>query len=152
MKGDNMRYLASIILSCAPLAFNSEVRTVTIKTDNGPVRINHSDYDPKEHKLHEDSEPATPLPPNAGLMQQPPSEGEPKSVAMKPPTVAEGANERIANGKFGVMQDGGKFYVVDINANNARVTDIKGINKNGYAENKPAWDALFALGYVASAS
>lgn len=47
----------ALLASVAPLAFMSDaVPVVVIVTENGPVRINASDYDPAKHTLHEGEE------------------------------------------------------------------------------------------------
>ena len=42
---------------------NAKLPTVTIKTDDGPVLINKSDYDPENHELIE-GEPTAPAEPD----------------------------------------------------------------------------------------
>ena len=42
---------------------NAKLPTVTIKTDDGPVLINKSDYDPENHELIESEAPTEPTAP-----------------------------------------------------------------------------------------
>lgn len=53
--------------------------------------------------------------------------------------------KRIASTNFGVMQEGKKFYVVDMNAEGKRIEDLRGINPKGYKSNKEAWDAVMIV-------
>lgn len=146
------RFLSSTTMNRAPVAFNAmDVPTVAIKTDNGPVRINMTDYDPKVHELHKGDDthddqgvlrkpPAPEVPANETAPGASPS---PPAVDLTPEQIA--LNERINNAKLGVIQQGAKFYVVDSNEPTAPITDIPGITSKGYKSNKDAWDALFAV-------
>lgn len=59
----------------APMAFMSE--TVIIDTDNGPVMIEKSDYDPTKHELHALNGTLIPTPDQPGPQPAPPPNGPP---------------------------------------------------------------------------
>lgn len=154
------RFLSSTIISRAPVAFNAmEVPTVAIKTDNGPVRINMTDYDPKTHELHK----ADDTHDDQGILRKPlaapapdaPADGSAPAAPSEPVVelTAEqiALNDRINSAKLGVIQQGSKFYIVDSNEPTAPIMDIPGINPKGYKSNKDAWDALFAVQATAKA-
>ena len=111
---------------------SSQLETVTIVTDNGPVRINKSDYDaaPDQYKL------ASPAPVQSGDKIEAGGDGK----ADKPADLDAPAPQLM------VMKDGkGKdvrHYVVD--AAGERI-DRDGIDAAGYATEKEAWDAILAL-------
>lgn len=147
---------STIINVFAVRAFMSDsLETVTIVGDNGPVRINKSEFDEKKHKLHKankthdengiarNSVNADEPKPGAGNGKN--SGGDvPKSDALTVEQLAE--NARINAMKFGVMADDNKFFVVDANDENKRVENVDGIdNKNGYKKSADAWKAVFAV-------
>lgn len=119
---------------------------VVIVTDNGPVRINKSDYDPKQHTLHQANETHDA---NGVLINQPKSASEfptiAEGMAISSPVVPRELTEmdrRIIAANLGVMQDNKRFYIIE---GNEKVTNIDGIDPNGYKTNKLAWEALLAV-------
>ena len=116
------------------------VPTVTIETENGPVRINASDYDEKKHKLAKgEAKPVDadllganePLPPAAPVTTPVPHDPAPgaPSDQLPPAVVAPG-----------VLKEGNKWFVVDMNAGNAKIADA-----TGYPSQAKANEAAAAL-------
>lgn len=146
-------FLAStIIASFAVRAFMSDLlETVVIIGDDGPVRINKSEFDDKKHKLHK----ANKTHDENGIARKTVSADETKfsgvgnngknnGDVLNAEQLAE--NARITAMKFGVMEDNNKFYVVDANNENKRVEAVEGIdNKKGYKTNADAWKAVFEV-------
>lgn len=83
--------------------------TMIITTENGPVTINASDYDPSIHTLF-------------GVETH--IVDEPMVVAINP----------------GIVKDGDKWYVVDMNRDNERIADT-----HGYSTKTKATEAAQSL-------
>jgi hypothetical protein len=93
--------------------------TVTIKTKNGAVRINESDFDPDQMELFDAvTEPAAPAPTEPAA----PAPTEPQQLL--------------------VMKSGRKFFIRD---NMGGVVEAEGINPDGYSTEAAALEALTAL-------
>lgn len=106
---------------------------VVIETKNGPVRLNESEYDPNIHKLAKDQSAAwpdggpvatpvegaevvhaEPIAPGAEPALTPPAEPTPPAPAAELPVAP------------GVVQDGAKWFVVDMNRDNAKIGEVEG--------------------------
>lgn len=160
--------LASVAM-VAPVAFMSETcETVLIKGKDGkPVRVNKSDYDAdqaeggaKEMTLFKGGDDADqavtgePVKTFDQLGMQPvaaPSApdfsggGETSSLPVDPrkeaaAPVAPSPNQRLVS-KEGTGKNT-KYFVVD--GTGAKI-EMDGVNKDGYATEKEAWDAIMAL-------
>lgn len=107
-------------------AFNNSCETVTIKTDNGPVRINASDFDPDTMELDGD-EPVAPVEPITG-----------DAAPVEPLASDEPFTPLAPDLKF-VSKKGKKFIVVGADTNPI-VGD--GIEAGGYDTEQAAWDAI----------
>ena len=95
------------------------IPTVMIETDNGPVMINKSEYDPAVHRLMgEDA--AAPVNPAAGEPDKP--------AAILPQML--------------VTKRKTKFHVVGVNGDDIT---LEGINPAGYKTENEAWAAITAL-------
>lgn len=131
---------------------------VVIKTDNGPVRINASDYDKDKHTLHEADDtfdehgvrkgplPAPAPQPVAGqTLHAIPDNANHEPEA--PFTMDDAAlNNRVSAINFGSMQSGKKFIVVDATDNGKPVDFMPNyIAPGGYKSNKEAWEAIFKV-------
>jgi len=92
------------------------VETVTIENENGPVLINKSDYNPKEHKLHAEKKGKA-------------TAAEPVAAVVEPVQIPLGAKVS-SNGKNGKQA---KFFVVD--AEGKRIDDVE------YKTEQEAWVA-----------
>jgi hypothetical protein len=111
--------------------------TVIIVTENGPVIINESDYDPAVHTLAEGqtapaapvSDPATPPAPAASTPAPAASEPLPASEPPAPAAVPQRLVAKI----------GSKHFVVD--EKGAKV-EGEGIDPNGYKSAQDAWAAV----------
>lgn len=122
-------------------------KTVVIKTANGPVRINESDYDEKVHTLHskgEQEKNAEPVqttqtaPQLAEGLQMPaaPSAPDLGTAGGNAPDVPS-PNQRL------VAKDGKRFYVVG--ADGKRLTEAGLDADKGYGTEQDAWNAALAL-------
>lgn len=121
-----------IIATLASAAFMSEiVPTVQIETENGPVTINLSDYDPAKHTA---VGAAAPAPVQAPEPQQQPATGDASNGGA--PAPAGDAGTML------VSKKGKNFIVVDA-AGNAVLRD--GIEPDGYKTEGDAWAAVMAL-------
>lgn len=121
-------------------AFMSELcETVTIKTENGPVRINKTDFDETKHELDTEANLPSVEPANAAPVMDPAI-----SLAPSPSAVAPVAPAIPAPGQLGVKKDGKKFYVVQA-SDGVNVEDRDGIDKAGYPDEATAWAAVMAL-------
>lgn len=120
-----------------------ECATVVIETKNGPVRINATDYDPKSQKLanaKKVEEPATPAPaPAPTPTAAPATPTVPPVPAVKPAVDAAGDNADKTV-KAAIIKEGAKYYVVDMNNDNAKIADT-----DGYPSKVKATDAAQAL-------
>ena len=103
-----------------------ECATVVIETKNGPVRINATDYDPKSQKLANAKKveeaapaPAAPAPAAPAVPTVPPV------PAVKPAVDAAGDNADKTV-KAAIVKEGAKWYVVDMNDDNAKIADTDG--------------------------
>lgn len=166
----------AIARAITPIAFMSE--TVIIETENGPVMIEKSDYDPAKHTLDAlngtiipTPEPTVPVanpivPPNGppaipepahnttpaggasaiGLQANAPqTPNTPDPVLITDPEIIA----RISAMNFAVVTTGkgkaAKYFIVDMVNGGKPVEDVPGIDKDGYASNKAAWDALYLV-------
>lgn len=134
---------------------NESAETVTIKTANGPVRINKSDYNEDEHTLFEKE---TKTHNEDGTAKNP--EPGPSGVTALSAEETELRNA-IAELHLGVVQEGVKFFVVNQEADGSVVGKLNvnskgkpnpenkwefpGIDPKGYETNKEAWEATFKL-------
>lgn len=157
--------LASTALAATTIAYMSEiVDTVTIKGENGPVRINASEFDPKKHKLaaeDKDEVPITqtntfvapvepPVPASAPIMNDgnmhlgahrantdtthPNPDGD-RPVALDPPQPPAEASNTVQRQ---VAKFGSKYFVVD---STGEKIEADGIDKDGYKKEEDAWKA-----------
>lgn len=141
-----------------PVASQSDVcETVTIKTPNGPVDINATDYNPKVHKLHEKETKTH----NADGTAKVPDEG---GNAMSAEDAA--LRKRIAETTLGVSQEGVKFFVCVTAPDGSVIRHVNmtedgkpmkkneqefpGVENKGYDNSKDAWDQVFRLRTMAS--
>lgn len=107
---------------------NSKLPTVTIKTENGPVIINESDYDPDQHELMDGEEPVVePEEP----VKEPEKTKEPSELT--PPVDAP---------KMLVSKEGRKHFVV---GEDGKKIEAEGIDAKGYGSEADAWAAIMAL-------
>lgn len=148
-----MRIIA-LMTTASAIAFSNSVPVVTIETDNGPVRINESDYDPDTMTLAgaDDAKgtDATPVPettPSAA-----PATTTNDSAALKEAAIAAGAAiappiaHDPAPSQRLVSKIGSKHFVVN---EKGEKLDEPGIDPKGYKTDAEAWSAIMA---VASAS
>ncbi len=127
---------------------------VVIKTANGPVRIDASDYDETKHELHvadehhdADGVARSKFTAPAGPIKATPSEVAAIAKIMAPATETTQTNAAPARNfdAFGVLQNKKKFFIVD-GANGGKVVDdVEGVNPQGYDSNTDAWTVLLAL-------
>lgn len=120
--------------------------TILIETDNGPVIINKSEYNPNEHKLAEGMPeqfaappvpvPAAPValdangnPVNAGDGGQMVPPQTPAQSVSPPPVLLVTKNDKK------------RFVVVDMEQ---KAVTADGIDADGYKTEKEAWDAINA--------
>ena len=134
--------------------------------DGNPVRVNKEDFEAdqaddgaKQYRLHSDHEQYD----HNGELIGAQNDNEPQpgqsidnaaaNMADNPDnqntTTLTGADrtraDRIAATNFGVVQEKKRFFVVDMNKEGERITDMDGIDPKGYKSNKEAWDALFIV-------
>lgn len=126
------------------------VETVTIVTEEGPVRINRSDYDPAVHTLVDNtgasvsvasvSQVATP---SASVSVATISE---PSASVSAATISEPSVSQAATVNYTVKKKGrgaaAKFHVVDTDGNEVV---REGIEADGYATDTEAWAAITNL-------
>lgn len=148
---------AILLASVAVTAFMSDtLETVTIQTENGPVRVNKSDYDADQNsdkptmKLATDAQqektpdvvpagavtaPAIPVPPAPSAPGFNPAypEGQAPNANIATPTTA-------TTDQLGVVKTGKKFYVVTVH--DGKRFEGERINKDGYDTSELAWDAV----------
>ncbi len=101
---------------------NSKLPTVTIKTENGPVIINESDYDPDQHELMDSEEPVV----------------EPQKPVKEP----EKTKQPSEAPKMLVSKEGRKHFVV---GEDGKKIEAEGIDAKGYGSEADAWAAIMAL-------
>lgn len=157
------------LLASVAAVFSSEIcETVTIQTENGPVRVNKSDYDAdqaeggaksmtlateKQAAPVADAETQTPQTvgqtDGAGAVVVP-ADGLTVPPAPSAPVNALGGDESkvatpntLAPNTLLVIKDGKKFYVV--RPTGEKVTDVEGIDAAGYASEEAARNAINAL-------
>lgn len=125
---------------------------VVIKTENGPVRIDKSSYDEKEHVLHvadehHDEHGVRRDAVQSNLNPSPTTPAAAPVAGTSPGPVAPiaPADPAAPAKQYGVLQNKNRFFVVDAANGGAMVTDVAGIDPKGYASNKEAWDALFLV-------
>jgi hypothetical protein len=147
-----------------------DAKVVMVKgADGEPLRIDateferdQSDEGEKNYELHPDHEqydhngiminPNTNEPGNEPMPGQSPDDAKANMIDNpnnQNTTSLTGEDrvraDRIAAINFGVVQEGKKFFVVDMNNEGKRIDDVEGINPKGYKSNKEAWDALFVV-------
>lgn len=136
---------AAIIASIPAVFASSDSEPVAvIKGPNGyPVRISATQFDPKQHKLHEadehhDADGVARY--NRGAANDDPSLAPPidPTVTPIPPVVVP-----VVVRQFGVLQNNKKFFIVDTNGG-ATVTDVAAFDAKGYPDNASAWAAITA--------
>lgn len=136
---------AAILLN-VPAAFASDGVTV-IKTENGPVRINTTDYDATKHELHvaDDTHDADGVAYLQRGLEPEPTKTVPPIVSPIDPGAPETDTAPGRNmDKFGVLQNKNKFFIVDGSTGKV-VDDVEGIDPKGYPDNGAAWAVLLAI-------
>lgn len=138
--------------AAAYMSLAEELATVLVKTENGPVRINLSDFDPSKLELADPSD----LPPAPVAQQEPEqqqSSADANGVKDTPqPDAPDGAPEGDAgdgtvvehpavSDKRGVVKTGSKYFVTDLAG--AKI-EADGIDPNGYKTEGEAWAAVVA--------
>lgn len=138
-------------------AFMSDIcETVLVKGDNGPVRVNKSDFDAdqakggaklftlhKETKAEEDAGLTAPQPTGATAtpvdpaLTIPPAPSAPDLGGAAVPPANPAPNQYLA------MKDGKKFFVVNAAGERAEIDGIN--NKDGYATEQDAWNAILTI-------
>lgn len=134
------------------------VPTVTIETDNGPVRINASDFDAKIHKIVDGPAPLTVPEPQEPLIPPPPVETPPvvppapsvppvappaPPITPAPPVAPPAPPAPPATPQAvspGVIKEGARWYIVNIADNDAKIGDT-----DGYPSKAKATEAAQAL-------
>lgn len=136
--------------------------TVEIETENGPVLINRSDFNPDLHKLSERSkeeltaqieraanqgqpvEPVAPPAPPAPAAQDVPPTGQTTPPAPPAPVdpVAPPATAPVDPALM-VTKKGRKHFVID---QAGQPVTVEGIDPEGYATDQAAWDAILQRG------
>lgn len=125
---------------------NETTAVKVIKTENGPLRINASDFKEGEHELHVADEQYD----EHGVLRaaaQP--EFTPPRRDVKTITTTETNNDGSVTGRsydtLGVMQKKNKFFIVDGANGGKPVEDVEGIDPEGYASNQDAWNVLLGI-------
>ncbi len=103
--------------------FADQCPVVVIKTPNGPVRINESDFDPNVHELADDH-------------------AEAASAPVEPVTPVVQVDQTVAvdTVQLAVLKIGRKFFVVDAATNEKVVRDD--LAAAGYDTEQAAWAAI----------
>lgn len=124
------------------------IPTVIIETDNGPVTINQSEYNPETMKLA-DSTALTPVAPPTVVPAAPlaiDANNNPVNAGdggqFVPPVAVDNGDDN-APAELAVMKKGKKFIVVSKADGNAVERD--GIEPGGYGSEGDAWAAIMAL-------
>ena len=122
--------------------------TVEIETENGPVLINATDYDPDAHKLSLRSQ--TEQAANQGQPVEPvpapvaPAEPVPAPVAPAEPVPAPAPAPSVAaDASLMVTKKGKKHFVI---GQDGQPVVAEGIDAAGYASDQAAWDAILQRG------
>lgn len=157
------------LLASVAAVFSSEIcETVTIQTENGPVRINKNDYDAdqaeggaKAFTLATEAEAAPVADAEQGGVRTVgttdgagavvvPVDGVTIPPAPSAPVTALGGDESkvatptaVAPNTLMVIKDGKKFFV--IRPTGEKVTDVEGVDVAGYATEEAARNAINAL-------
>lgn len=120
---------------------SDEIPVVLIQTDNGPVRINKSDYDPEIHTL---------VDPNSVVSKET-TEGNTESNTEGTGTVIEPEDDETGPAIYplAVVKEGRKFFI--INANEQKVVGDPNINAEGYRTNGDAWAIVKTLNAINAA-
>lgn len=147
---------SSALVNLVAVFATGDPETVVIKSDNGPVRINKSDYNEKEHTLHEadrthDADGVERTNPDKVDPNNPPQAIQGANKARQPKTAktdddnaAAAKDQRIIDADLAVIDDDKRFYVIDKKNNNQHV-EIDGIDAKGYKTNKEAWEVLLRV-------
>lgn len=137
----------------------TKVPVVTIETENGPVRINKSDFDPATMTLAGAVAPAAPAAPPAGDPGTAPTPATPAApeapaAPVAPPAGDPGATQGLnlapeaaaaptaPQSALYVTKKGRKFIVTDQGGN---AVEMAGIEPGGYAKENEAWAAVMAV-------
>jgi hypothetical protein len=127
---------------------NETTAVKVIKSENGPVRINASDFIEGEHELHVADEQYD----EQGVLRAaaepeftPPRRNVKATTTITTDTGNNGAEAGPNYDKFGVMQKKNKFYIVDGANGGKPVDDVEGIDPDGYASNQDAWNVLLSI-------
>lgn len=128
------------------------IPTVMIETDNGPVMINKSEYDPAIHKLMDENATSEPQPPSDPAEPVNPATSEPQDGNSQPVATDAAAPVNPAAGEpdkpaailpqMLVTKRKTKFHVVGVNGDDIT---LEGINPAGYKTENEAWAAITAL-------
>lgn len=148
------------ILLAVPAAFaTSDVEVVTvIKTENGPVRIPASQFNAAEHTLHVADEHHdehgvarrlagnNPGPQPVAITADigTVTAGTLAPVAIDADTSGVGVASSAPPKQYGVLQNKGKFYIVN-SADGTPVSDNAAVDPKGYPNNPEAWGVLMNL-------
>lgn len=121
------------------------VETVLIKTANGPVRINKTDFKNGVHELHDATQPVVAASVNPALVAAKTAQAAFTTPPPSPePTPAAVPVQHVGLPKLGVVKVKSKFYAA--NTETAQVvTGIPGIDDDGYKTNAEAWAAVQAI-------
>lgn len=111
--------------------------TVMIETENGPVMINKSEFNPDEHKLLGKSAPVPAAPVAVDKNGNPVNAGD--GGEMVPP---QGGNETPPAPVTMVVQKKGKKFVVINKETGEAVSGVPGVDEAGYADENAAWIAV----------
>jgi hypothetical protein len=126
---------------------NDATDVKVIKSENGPLRINASDFKEGEHELHVADEQYD----EHGVLRAAaePEFTPPRRNVKATTTTETGSNNGTEAGRtydtFGVMQKKNKFFIVDGANGGKLVDDVEGIDPEGYASNQDAWNVLLTV-------
>jgi hypothetical protein len=122
------------LIALTALAYSSGILpTVTIKTENGPVRINEEDFDPETMALYDAVEP-DPVPAEPAATETVPAPADPAATNPDPAPAQ----------KLLVMKSGAKFFIVnELGAKiDGEAAEALGIVVDGYQTEAKAKAAL----------
>lgn len=141
------------ILLAVPAAYATADNTpvVVVKTANGPVRIPASEFNDKQHELHtadeHHDEHGVPRNRAGNVPGGPQMNAAPIAVQANGTPVAPVASiapNAAPKPVYGVLQNKGRFYVVD-GSNGTPISGVTGIDPKGYGSNADAWGAITAV-------